>query len=112
MDIRAFGMSGGAQQVLDTGGEEYAECQGIGLNRIKKVRNDHPTVKPVELMRWLCRLVTPPGGTVLDPFLGSGTTGVACVKEGFHLVGMENDKHYFEIARRRIEAAGRQGRMF
>lgn len=67
--------------------------------------NTHPTVKPVELMRWLVRLVTPPGGLVLDPFAGSGTTGVACVREGFDFVGLELLDNHAQIARRRIEAA-------
>ena len=63
--------------------------------------NNHPTVKPVALMRYLLRLVTPPGGIVLDPFLGSGTTGVAADQEGFEWVGIERDEHSAEIARRR-----------
>jgi len=53
-------------------------------------------------MRWLVRLVTPPGGTVLDPFCGSGTTGAACVLEGFDFIGIEQDAEYVEIARKRI----------
>ncbi len=65
--------------------------------------NVHPTVKPIDLMRWLCRLVTPPGGTVLDPFMGSGTTGIAALREGFDFMGVEREKEYFEIAVRRIE---------
>ena len=69
--------------------------------------NHHPTVKPVALMRWLVRLVTPPGGLVLDPFAGSGSTGVACVMEGLRFVGIEQDAEYAEIARRRVaHAAG------
>jgi site-specific DNA-methyltransferase (adenine-specific) len=64
--------------------------------------NHHPTVKPVALMRWLVRLITPPGGTVLDPFLGSGTTGIASATEGFRFIGIEQDAEYLEIARRRI----------
>lgn len=59
-------------------------------------------MKPVELMRWLVRLVTPPGGTVLDPFLGSGTTGMAALDEGFGFVGIDRDAHYVEIAEHRI----------
>lgn len=70
-------------------------------------RNFHPTVKPVDLMRWLCRLVTPPGGVVLDPFMGSGTTGIAAVREGFGFVGCEQSPEYFEIAAKRIGAAVR-----
>lgn len=64
--------------------------------------NVHPTVKPIDLMRWLVRLVTPPGGTVLDPFAGSGTTGCACVLEGFDFVGVEREAEYLAIARARI----------
>jgi hypothetical protein len=64
--------------------------------------NDHPTVKPIELMRWLVRLVCPPGGLVLDPFAGSGTTGCAAALEGFDFIGIEQDGHYADIARRRI----------
>jgi DNA modification methylase len=69
------------------------------------VENKHPTVKNTALMRWLCRLITPPGGTVLDPFAGSGSTGVACVREGFGFVGCEQDAGYVEIARQRIAHA-------
>jgi|GEM_PF-4959994 len=65
----------------------------------------HPTQKPVALMRWLVRLVTPPGGLVLDMFAGSGSTGVACVHEGFRFVGIEQDSEYSEIAIRRIAHA-------
>ena len=67
-------------------------------------RNNHPTVKPTDLMRYLCRLVTPPGGVVLDPFMGSGSTGKAAALEGFRFVGIERDPAYMEIARQRIEA--------
>ena len=67
-----------------------------------KRANDHPTVKPIALMRWLCRLITPKGGTVLDPFTGSGTTGIAAHLEGFDFVGVEQDPTYAEIAEKRI----------
>jgi site-specific DNA-methyltransferase (adenine-specific) len=67
--------------------------------------NHHPTVKPEALMRWLCRLATPPGGIVLDPFMGSGSTGVAAIREGFGFVGAERDPEYFAVAERRIAAA-------
>ncbi len=66
------------------------------------VRNNHPTVKPLDLMRWLVRLVCPPGGLILDPFAGSGTTGCAAALEGFRCVGIERDESYAEIARARI----------
>ncbi len=74
--------------------------------------NTHPTVKPTNLMRYLCRLVTPAGGTVLDPFMGSGTTGVAAVQMGRRFIGIEREPKYFEIARRRIEDAQRVQDMF
>ena len=64
--------------------------------------NNHPTVKPTDLMRYLCRLVTPPGGIVLDPFMGSGSTGKAAVAEGFRFVGIEMIEEYFAIAYERI----------
>ena len=64
--------------------------------------NNHPTVKPVELMRYLVRLVTPPGGLVLDPFCGSGTTGIACRMEGFAFHGIELNPEYAALARKRI----------
>jgi DNA modification methylase len=67
--------------------------------------NYHPTVKPTDLMRYLCRLVTPPGGVVLDPFMGSGSTGKAAMLEGFQFIGCEMSPEYFEIAKARIEAA-------
>ena len=67
--------------------------------------NNHPTVKPTDLMRYLCRLVTPVGGVVLDPFMGSGSTGRGAVLEGFGFIGIELDDDYFRIAKSRIEAA-------
>ena len=68
-------------------------------------RNFHPTVKPTDLMRYLCRMVTPPGGIVLDPFTGSGSTGRGAVLEGFRFIGCEMDADYIEIAKARILAA-------
>ena len=67
-------------------------------------RNDHPTLKPVSLMRWLVRLTTPPNETCLDLFMGAGSTGGACALEGRDFIGVERDEHYFEIATARIEA--------
>ena len=64
--------------------------------------NVHPTVKPVELMRYLCRLVTPKGGVVLDPFMGSGSTGMAAKDEGFDFIGIEKDEEYYKICESRI----------
>jgi DNA modification methylase len=68
-------------------------------------RNNHPTVKPTALMRYLCRLVTPPGGLILDPFMGSGSTGKAALLEGFRFIGIEREADYAAIARARIAVA-------
>lgn len=66
--------------------------------------NNHPTVKSTKLMSYLVRLITPPGGTVLDPFAGSGSTGVAALEEGMDFVGIERDPEYFAIAQERLGA--------
>ena len=66
--------------------------------------NAHPTVKPIDLMRWLVRLVTPKGGTVLDPFMGSGSTLIAADREQFNAIGIELSPEYADIARRRLAA--------
>ena len=70
-------------------------------------QNIHPTVKPTELMRYLCRLITPPNGVVLDPFMGSGSTGKAAILEGFKFIGMELEEEYYKIAEARIAKAER-----
>jgi len=70
--------------------------------KVPKYRNNHPTVKPTDLMAWLCRLVTPPGGIVLDPFAGSGSTLVAAKREGFQYIGIEREAEYVEIAKARV----------
>lgn len=88
---------------------DFAGTPEHGTNMTSVARhNGHPTVKPTALMRWLVRLVTPPGGVILDPFAGSGSTGKAAVLEGFGFVGIELDAEYLEIARRRIAAAQMQ----
>lgn len=80
--------------------------EGAGaFNKARIVKNNHPTVKPTELMRYLCRLITPPGGTVLDPFMGSGSTGKAATLEGFQFIGIEREPEYLRIAEARIEHA-------
>jgi site-specific DNA-methyltransferase (adenine-specific) len=76
---------------------------GSGNDRTTEFRNHHPTVKPIKLMEYLIKLVTPPNGIVLDPFMGSGSTGVAAKKLGFEFVGIEMNKEYFEIAQKRID---------
>jgi site-specific DNA-methyltransferase (adenine-specific) len=91
-----------------TGGREDGsaglQSPRAGAGRTNGARNVHPTVKPTDLMRYLCRLVTPPGGVVLDPFMGSGSTGKGAVLEGFRFIGIEREAEYMEIARARIEA--------
>lgn len=95
------GMSNGAQ----LHGPGYSKGQDIGLNRVIERRNHHPTVKPTPLMRYLCRLVTPRGGTVLDQFMGSGSTGKAATLEGLHFLGFDSDKSYLPISMARISHA-------
>ena len=95
-----------AQQKTHT---RVREDGSIGVNpylgNTAPKRNHHPTVKPTDLMRYLCRLVTPPGGTVLDPFTGSGSTGKAAVLEGFNFIGIEREAEYVPIAEARIAEA-------
>lgn len=100
LEERKSGMSNGAQMH----GEGYDKGQDIGLNRVITRKNHHPTVKPTDLMRYLCRLVTPPNGIVLDPFMGSGSTGKAAVLEGFRFIGIEREAEYCKIAEARIAA--------
>ena len=100
---KMMGMSGGAQ----SHGEGYSPSktgEDIGRNRVIARKNTHPTVKPTELMQYLCRLVTPKGGVVLDPFMGSGSTGKAAMMSGFKFVGIELNREYFDIACARLEA--------
>jgi DNA modification methylase len=90
---------------------DRAKADGVGgdnpRNRSNAAKvNHHPTVKPVALMRWLVRLVTPPGGVVLDPFIGSGTTGIAAHKEGMCFIGIDQSDEYLTIAYHRVVHAG------
>ena len=73
-----------------------------GVNTAKIRKNNHPTVKPTALMAYLCRLITPTGGVVLDPYMGSGSTGKAAVREGFSFIGIELDSDYYEICKARV----------
>lgn len=93
-------------------GDDAANGAGPGgwSGEGKVIRNNHPTVKPVRLMRWLCRLVTPPGGLVIDPFTGSGATGIAAMLEGFRFGGSEMDERFHLIASYRIRHAKLQPR--
>ena len=89
-------------------GADKGDGLGRGISNTRQDwprKNNHPTVKPTDLMRYLCRLVTPPGGVVLDPFMGSGSTGKAAALEGFRFIGIEREAEYLEIARARIEHA-------
>lgn len=92
--------TGGMQTTVDG-----SMLTGSGNERTTRRANTHPTVKPTELMRYLCRLVTSPGGIVLDPFMGSGSTGKAAALEGFRFIGIEREVEYVEIARARVAAA-------
>jgi DNA modification methylase len=98
---------GGPAIVGSTGGASrfFYVAKASRRERTADAKNTHPTVKPIELMRHLVRLVTPPGGTVLDPFTGSGTTGVAAALEGLEFIGVEREREYVAIARARIRAA-------
>jgi site-specific DNA-methyltransferase (adenine-specific) len=87
-----FGDTGSAARFFYTAKATRAERQGC----------THPTVKPLDLMAYLCRLVTPPSGTVLDPFMGSGTTIKAALSEGFNAIGIERDPAYFAMAEHRM----------
>lgn len=90
-------MTGGREE-----GSDGLNSPRAGAGRTAGARNIHPTVKPTDLMRYLCRLVTPPKGLILDPFSGSGSTGKAAVFEGFNFIGFEMDEKYCEIANLRI----------
>jgi len=83
-----------------------------GAGRTSGARNIHPTVKPTSLMRYLCRLVTTPNGVILDPFMGSGSTGKGAMLEGFRFIGIEREEEYLEIARARIDAATKSDNAF
>ena len=116
--IENFGDGGGASRFfyrakvskkernlgLDGFDENEVIKQGLAGEKNNPIhKNNHATVKPINLLTYLCRLITPPKGVVLDPFMGSGSTGVAALFEGFDFIGMELDKDYFEIAKKRIE---------
>jgi len=97
------------------GTNDHTKCSGEVYYREMKSKitaNNHPTVKPVKLMQYLVRLVTPKDGTVLDPFMGSGSTGKACMMEGFDFIGIELAEDYFEIAKARIEKFEFQHELF
>jgi site-specific DNA-methyltransferase (adenine-specific) len=98
---------------IHDGSEESTDLLGASArffycakaSKADRGENHHPTVKPTDLMRYLCRLVTPPSGIVLDPFMGSGSTGKAAMLEGFAFVGIEREAEYIDIAKARIQSA-------
>jgi len=100
----------GCEELVDKigGGMKGTENQtlltGSGNKRNNKMKNNHPTVKALSLMRYLCKLITPKNGIILDPFLGSGSTAIAAKLEKFNWVGIEKEPEYCEIAKRRINA--------
>lgn len=97
MDDKASDMLENQARFFYTAKASPAE-RSAGLDGI----NLHPTVKPIEIMRYLARLITPPGGTILEPFLGSGTTAIAALKENFNIIGIEREAEYVDIARARL----------
>ena len=108
LETKYLGMSNQAKAEQGRGNNEFNEST-IGLNRVVARKCDHPCVKPTELMQYLVRLVTPNGGTILDPFNGSGSTGKAAMYENkernkeYKYIGIELDEHYLEISKGRID---------
>lgn len=96
--LKGYGDGGGASRFFYQAKVSKKE-RNMGLEEVK---SNHPTMKPVQLMSYLCRLITPPNGIVLDPFMGSGSTGISARLEGFRFIGMEMDEDYFKIAEGRI----------
>ncbi len=109
---RFFYVAKASQWERNFGLDNFDEKLGIRTNALRsneeekniKRKNIHPTVKPIKLMQYLVRMITPPNGIVLDPFAGSGTTGIACKIDGFNFVGLELSEEYTEIANSRIES--------
>lgn len=106
---RDEGLDGFEQKVVASALARVSQLTGEEATCISGTKhpraNTHPTVKPTDLMRWLCRLITPPGGVILDPFMGSGSTGKAALREGFRFIGCEREDEYMPIAQARIAAA-------
>jgi site-specific DNA-methyltransferase (adenine-specific) len=94
---------------INSNGDKWSDVDRRDGKMPTPRQNIHPTVKPTDLMRYLCRLITPPNGVILDPFMGSGSTGKAAMLEGFQFIGCELSPEYMEIAKARIEAARVQG---
>jgi len=105
---RNAGLEGLPEKPGGSNAKGYTQDVANGLDRNRPVANFHPTVKPIALMRYLVKLVTPPNGTVLDPFLGSGTTAVAAILEGFNWMGCEMTEDYWPIIEARVAWAEAQ----
>lgn len=101
--VASWNKSGPNYQDTDASAARFFYCAKAS-KADRSEGNTHPTVKPTDLMRYLCRLVTPPGGIVLDPFMGSGSTGKAALLEGFQFIGIERDPKYFAIAQARVNS--------
>jgi len=101
---RFFYCAKASKQDRDEGLEDFEETiKDASIGAEDKRKNNHPTVKPTALMRYLCKLVTPKGGLIFDPFMGSGSTGKAALLEDFRFVGIDKEKSFFDIAKARIE---------
>jgi len=110
-DERNFGLHGRKSGQYSSDGRAK-EIENAYQRNKSVSANTHPTVKPVELMRYLVRLVTPKGGLVLDPFMGSGSTGMGAREEDFRFVGIEKEEEYYEIAKARIKNVKPQLKLF
>ena len=106
---RNEGLDGFEEKIIEGRDKGQGAMNVAYKPRPTPMSNIHPTVKPIKLMQYLVKLVTPPNGIVLDPFCGSGTTGVACKLDGFHFVGIEQDPEYTKIAEARINANNNKG---
>lgn len=106
---RIFERNGGAHQKVFT---SYMVNSSVAASMVGDELNEHPSQKPIRLLRTLCGDFTEHGSTILDPFMGSGTTGVACAKLGRRFIGIELEPRYFDIACKRIDDAYRQPRLF
>jgi site-specific DNA-methyltransferase (adenine-specific) len=98
-----FAMKPGARRLDSGSAARFFYCAKTSKSE-RGEGNSHPTVKPIALMRYLCKLVTPPGGVILDPFMGSGSTGLAAIREGFEFIGIELNPDYIKMANSRLLA--------
>ena len=108
---RHLGFDDLPKRLCGPGGDDFVQAQDHQRSNTN-VGNNHPTVKPIALMEYLIKLVTPPKGTVLDPFNGSGSTGCAATGLGFNYIGIELDPNYCDISRKRIDAWNKEDTNF